>query len=962
MDMSRDDSFTSQRHGRRSLQTLEALVDAGSPIVRDQQTSKTFKRTSTALNVQKSIQLLEESVVSPAAKEWRTPGGTLRHSTYTPRLLSSGTKFDVSRKLGPTPKKVPQGNRSFQNILHDESIHSSFHNNSGLWSVLETGEADGTDEEITTTNVGLLLEEDPGVSASKGLFEDFLQCLREHPSEGELFTLVEDYVKTCGEQVAMLKKLVLHASRQEDKFRKTFQVLHQLNEEEATWKLIRSLYKDRQYTYMKEEFMMEQGEDNEQQIIQGVYQSDEKIANSLFEKEQSVREAQLVVDWLESCAQDDCENFSEKVKFFSDRAVGYENARHRLQNQQPGLPTGAEKNLVTELDPDAPVRQNKLLDDLDKEDDDRLLHYIFVCLRAGQLEKAQKTCLDCGQAWRAATLEGWKLFHDPNFEGLGPECQSRPIQGNPHRDIWKNVCWNMSLDPKISTYEKAIYSALSGNLRGILPVCKSWSDYVWAYFRVLVDRRVEDEIRLKTTINRPLEILPGEYWEKNLTTRSVFREIEANDMMQKEANSLYNLIQKYVILGDIPGLIELLYERVKQHGPDISLHSLRFMAHFVLFLRTFDQNTKKDLCNSILESYVEQLIKEKHSGLIAYYVSKLPPNAQVHWYAVFLEGITDKDEKQHYLDLAEDAGLDLAAITKRVVENIRSKSDVDFSSIQGTQEVVDSGISEEDRRKIDAVDWLVLGVAQRAEALKQANAVMRTFIALKKIDAARAMFEKLPPGSIDVIHKTWLQQTGTTVLPVEDRNAIREYLCIKAYLDAMDSFTDWIQHYHHGQPKRPDRPQGGSFTDKVAYEHRMKQYEQDRQRWRHNLIMQTQTTKDYIYNVLLFADGGWMVDQNVEETDDNIADNTECDVLRMEQMDRLRRLVLPGLIFLLHKVLHTSEQYQECVRLADILASEQYKLYQVFRQEELQRLLHLVRESSLKLLDQGCGPLGYEQN
>ena len=30
--------------------------------------------------------------------------------------------------------------------------------------------------------------------------------------------------------------------------------------------------------------------------------------------------------------------------------------------------------------------------------------------------------------------------------------------------------------------------------------------------------------------------------------------------------------------------------------------------------------------------------------------------------------------------------------------------------------------------------------------------------ALKKIDAARAVFEKLPPDSVDVVHKNWLQQ------------------------------------------------------------------------------------------------------------------------------------------------------------------------------------------------------------
>ena len=31
---------------------------------------------------------------------------------------------------------------------------------------------------------------------------------------------------------------------------------------------------------------------------------------------------QIVVDWLESFAQDGCDHFSENVKFFSDKAVG----------------------------------------------------------------------------------------------------------------------------------------------------------------------------------------------------------------------------------------------------------------------------------------------------------------------------------------------------------------------------------------------------------------------------------------------------------------------------------------------------------------------------------------------------------------------------------------------------------------------------------------------------------------
>ena len=41
------------------------------------------------------------------------------------------------------------------------------------------------------------------------------------------------------------------------------------------------------------------------------------------------------------------------------------------------------------------------------------------------------------------------------------------VEGNPYRDIWKAVCWRMAEDERFSVYERAIYAALSGNLREV---------------------------------------------------------------------------------------------------------------------------------------------------------------------------------------------------------------------------------------------------------------------------------------------------------------------------------------------------------------------------------------------------------------------------------------------------------------------------------------------------------------
>lgn len=56
---------------------------------------------------------------------------------------------------------------------------------------------------------------------------------------------------------------------------------------------------------------------------------------------------------------------------------------------------------------------------------------------------------------------------------------------------------------------------------------------------------------------------------------------------------------------------------------------------------------------------------------MSHYVSALPPGDQVRWYAGYLAGVQSVDERQACLAAAEEAGLDVQAITKAVVENIR---------------------------------------------------------------------------------------------------------------------------------------------------------------------------------------------------------------------------------------------------------------------------------------------------
>lgn len=81
-----------------------------------------------------------------------------------------------------------------------------------------------------------------------------------------------------------------------------------------------------------------------------------------------------------------------------------------------------------------------------------------------------------------------------------------------------------------------------------------------------------------------------------------------------------------------------------------------------------------------------------------------------------------------------------------------------------------------------------------------------------------------------------------------------------------------------------------------------------------------------LFNVLLFPDGGWLVDSKTSSTEES---STPEDELREHQLEKLRELCIPKVTLLLHSVMSEMNEHAECIQLADTLASEQYQLYKV---------------------------------
>ncbi|XP_075228715.1 nuclear pore complex protein Nup107 [Lycorma delicatula] len=775
---------------------------------------------------------------------------------------------------------------------------------------------------------------------SDRLYRDFLESAffsDVHGLSGQVFDIVADFIQNC------VNLLSLKYNPDSDNIIDPDIVW--LENERNTWRLVYALYQNRLCSRTSADGAKKESESME--VTLSKILSEKEVVSQLYRDDNAIRECQLVVDWLEKTASDQFESaIAPQLGHFTDKTVAWENTLHQLQNEKVSYTSS--RPIITNLDPDAPFRQKKPLHDLDMEDESRLLQQVFTEIRCGRLDQAHTLCYHAGQPWRAATLEGWRLHHDPNY-GLSSSAEKLQVEGNPQRDIWKLCAWRLADDVRAPLMARAVHGVLCGHLQSLTAVCKGWEDLLWAYTKVLVDVRVEQEIRACCCMKEYVP-MPENYWNHKLNIEEIFTELEASNdpHVSCEAVKPERMVQKLLILDRIPELMSQMGEWIQSDY--CKPQFVRFLAHLVLVLRLVGESHLEDVGDEILKAYVKILVSQRDPELVAHYVATLPQENQVNVFASYLETVTDPEERHLCLKAAEAVELQVEAITQRVVENIRNKTAEQQAVLSLLGET-----TEEDLSKVSALDWVVFYPQQRTEALWQANALIRSFLTLNKLDAARMAFNKIPSDSIELIasqcHIESRMQTDEhdyQNMPVKVAASIREYLCHKAYLDAQEGFSDWFHHYHNARPVVPVKPGGSAtFTEKVAYDHRMVQYNGELERWKAAMAHQTKCVKAQLYNVLVFPDGGWMVDAEAE------------DQLRQQQMKSLRNLCLPKVILLLHTVLQSSGEYGECMKLADLVVSEQYELYKVYSRQQLGELLTKLSETSLSLLDNKKDPWGY---
>jgi hypothetical protein len=247
--------------------------------------------------------------------------------------------------------------------------------------------------------------------------------------------------------------------------------------------------------------------------------STEEVINVAYSFSRRLKKGRVLKDWLEHAAQQD-------IEFNSPNKGCWVDTYNFLSRSQNSWREGYNLDSVSNLDPDAQLKQEgstlRLLQlhGNDAQDQQSLMWAIWLCIRSGKLEEAQKLARDNDAFWLACILLGEsEVYYSSQIVS---ETQTQvERRGNSNRAMWLNTCVKYadslqknkenfsgsnnrlsslpgySKQPmfQVAEIEVAIYSALSNNLSLLLnsPLLSYgrrdsgdgdvWVDKIWAVLK-----------------------------------------------------------------------------------------------------------------------------------------------------------------------------------------------------------------------------------------------------------------------------------------------------------------------------------------------------------------------------------------------------------------------------------------------------------------------------------------------
>ncbi|CAG7838056.1 unnamed protein product [Allacma fusca] len=533
------------------------------------------------------------------------------------------------------------------------------------------------------------------------------------------------------------------------------------------------------------------------------------------------------------------------------------------------LGKSSKHKMVQHVDPDAIVRENRHLHELDEADAAKSHLGCFYYLRLGNHQKAFSFLHESGNIAYAATLFGAHftatvekdVVSESTPMQLIPPINRRAVHqrpdyfvtGNVRRDLWKRTAFLICESNKQSKYERASLGALCGHRDAMLAASSTWEDQLWAYLKTSYDVALEKELR--SCGNARYISMPPKFWDQFidlqqcvnvvnsnfesfkpvLSSQLIFREVQLNIML----NAPETFLEAYK--SDLVSFIEMTEE-----NPLALNHTIRFIVHLLIVYRICNYPVCAILMDHFVELYTEILVKVGYLIYLPFYVRQMSKEYQVPIIVQHISSITTRTAKastsdiELFLSTAQLNGIDPLEIGEGVIESLRAQ-DEDFNA--------------------ENLEWISLSSNYVEDSKLVMLALLRAVIHIARAHIRSGHTDKLK-SYFKAIRSNCLNEVAS-ISELYQSTYVKEFECYRAYLDAVDSYMRWLTILCQ-EPKPEDNKSEGTLADRAVFDKRARDFRFKKARWEENFVKLTEVNFDK-FRSLLELQNGFLLNCSSEE-------------------------------------------------------------------------------------------------
>ncbi|OXV11182.1 hypothetical protein Egran_01057 [Elaphomyces granulatus] len=578
------------------------------------------------------------------------------------------------------------------------------------------------------------------------------------------------------------------------------------------------------------------------------YSSDREIWDHFLDADHFAAECVVIMKWLEQTARSSSQDIDSLISDLETQAErgqglwahGWLYTKETIKGQKrlrswpqplepddPGitlslLSSEKKEPLVTQLDPDAVVRQKQALEKQDQFYERATWLTCWKMLRQGDgWADIRKWCQERLESWRAVSLCGSGVdTHTPASRTPVDDGITRMMNCK-SQESWRAACSALAQDPNTDDSERAVYALLCGETEPAYKVCQSWDDHLYVFYNHILLSRYGDfckQFHRKLALSSKSNVV---FIPQRKDSKEIIRFLEnlkSNSRIRNEAHNPYRTIQAAIISRNYDVFFISLANAVSKsnhsttksllipelsptHVEDSALivaqdtDSLRMITHLYIVARSLGYTRSdshfSDVASVTVIGYIQTLYWFKMLDFIPLYASLLPARLLHAVLGRILLEVVDTSERKKQAKLIEKHKIDVNAILEsqwhwavsnmatgnspiRFPRTVTRAEDGGFMVMPVGTDLTGTNVSREDEWAIRSLEWHKFLGCEWATICDRGAILYKRFFSANRLAAAKALSNCMGLSELsrevigfDIVDLPLLGEDGLESNPIE---------------------------------------------------------------------------------------------------------------------------------------------------------------------------------------------------